>query len=90
MSTDVALLLLAGFFFMLLCSLQRWLYVCLVSLVEVVWAIIICTYARLSLEFFDVALYFWAFGWLFVATVESIAGIFSFVVYSQLTGQIYT
>ncbi len=58
MSTDLVLLFFVSLFFLLLCCLNRWLYVCLISLVETVWAVLICIYARLSLEFFEISLYF--------------------------------
>lgn len=89
MSTDLVLLFLVSTTLMLLCCLNRWLYVCLIALIEVVWVLLVGIYARISLEFVELSLYFWSLSWLFVATVESIAGIFTFVAYSQLSGQIY-
>lgn len=82
-------LFIASSFLVIMCCLNRWLYVCLIGLVEVVWVLLIGIYAQMSLEFYELSLYFWAMSWLFVATVESIAGIFTFVTYSQLSGQVY-
>lgn len=89
MNTDVLFLFILGVFLLLLCCLSNWLYVCMIAIVEVMWALVICMYTKLALDFFEVTLYFWGFSWLFVATVESIAGIFTFIAYSQLTGQAY-